>query len=200
MRSGIRRDTFIRIPKRLLVAIGGNAVHPETTSGTVAEQREYAERTASSLLPLMRLGNELVRDPRQRPRGRQDPDAPGHRATAGWRRCRSISASPTARAGSPISCCRRWRTRCARVGECASRGVPAHPGRGRPGRSRLREPDQADRLFLLRGGGAGARARDRLGDARGFRARLAPCRRLRPGRATSPIFRWSATSPRRARW
>ena len=52
--------TLHRIPKRLLVAIGGNAVHPETTSGTVAEQREYAERTASSLLPLMRLGNELV--------------------------------------------------------------------------------------------------------------------------------------------
>ena len=48
------------IPERLLVAIGGNAVHPETTSGTVAEQREYAERTAASLLPLMRLGNELV--------------------------------------------------------------------------------------------------------------------------------------------
>ena len=48
------------IPERLLVAIGGNAVHPETTSGTVAEQREYAERTAASLLPLMRLGKELV--------------------------------------------------------------------------------------------------------------------------------------------
>ena len=48
------------IPDRLLVAIGGNAVHPETTSGTVAEQREYAERTAASLLPLMRLGNQLV--------------------------------------------------------------------------------------------------------------------------------------------
>ena len=49
-----------QIPDRLLVAIGGNAVHPETTSGTVAEQREYAERTAASLLPLMRLGNQLV--------------------------------------------------------------------------------------------------------------------------------------------
>ena len=48
------------IPDRLLVAIGGNAVHPETTSGTVAEQKEYAERTAASLLPLMRVGNELV--------------------------------------------------------------------------------------------------------------------------------------------
>ena len=48
------------IPDRLLVAIGGNAVHPETTSGTVAEQKEYADRTAASLLPLMRLGNELV--------------------------------------------------------------------------------------------------------------------------------------------
>ena len=48
------------IPDRLLVAIGGNAVHPETTSGTVAEQREYADRTAASLLPLMRLGNQLV--------------------------------------------------------------------------------------------------------------------------------------------
>lgn len=48
------------IPDRLLVAIGGNAVHPETTSGTVAEQRDYAERTAESLLPLMRLGNQMV--------------------------------------------------------------------------------------------------------------------------------------------
>ncbi len=48
------------IPDRLLVAIGGNAVHPETIAGTVAEQRAYAEKTAESLLPLARLGNQLV--------------------------------------------------------------------------------------------------------------------------------------------
>lgn len=48
------------IPKRLLVAIGGNATHPENIAGTSAEQREIAARTARSLLPLALLDNELV--------------------------------------------------------------------------------------------------------------------------------------------
>ena len=48
------------IPDRLLVAIGGNAIHPEGISGTVAQQRRFAENAGRSLLPLMRLGRELV--------------------------------------------------------------------------------------------------------------------------------------------
>ena len=48
------------IPKRLLVAIGGNATHPENIAGTSAEQREIAARTARSLLPLALMDNELV--------------------------------------------------------------------------------------------------------------------------------------------
>ncbi len=49
-----------QIPRRLLVAIGGNATHPENIKGTSAEQKEIAARTARSLLPLAQLDNELV--------------------------------------------------------------------------------------------------------------------------------------------
>ena len=48
------------IPRRLLVAIGGNATHPEDIEGTSQEQKEIAEKTAQSLLPLALLDNELV--------------------------------------------------------------------------------------------------------------------------------------------
>lgn len=48
------------IPPRLVVAIGGNATHPEDISGTSDEQKEVARRTANSLLPLMQLGNDLI--------------------------------------------------------------------------------------------------------------------------------------------
>jgi carbamate kinase len=53
-----RRPTGI--PKRLVIAIGGNATHPETIVGTSAEQRAIARKTAEALLPLAMLGNELV--------------------------------------------------------------------------------------------------------------------------------------------
>ncbi len=48
------------VPKRLLVAIGGNATHPEEISGTSREQEDVAARTAQSLLPLALLDNELI--------------------------------------------------------------------------------------------------------------------------------------------
>ncbi len=48
------------IPKRLLVAIGGNATHPEDIEGTSREQKDIAAQTAESLLPLALLENELV--------------------------------------------------------------------------------------------------------------------------------------------
>src|SRR5437899_11696469 len=47
-------------PKRLLVAIGGNAIHPDGSRGTVQEQGRLAATTGNSLLPLMDLGNELI--------------------------------------------------------------------------------------------------------------------------------------------
>ena len=47
-------------PQRLLVAVGGNAIHPENIRGTSAEQREIATDTARALLPLAQLDNELV--------------------------------------------------------------------------------------------------------------------------------------------
>jgi len=47
-------------PKRLLVAIGGNATHPADIKGTPAEQVSVAEATGRSLLPLMELGGELI--------------------------------------------------------------------------------------------------------------------------------------------
>ena len=48
------------IPRRLVVAVGGNAKHPEEIRGTADEQKIIAARTAQSLLPLALLDNELV--------------------------------------------------------------------------------------------------------------------------------------------
>ncbi len=48
------------IPDRLLVAIGGNATHPEDIEGTSQEQKTIAARTAQALLPLAMLDNELI--------------------------------------------------------------------------------------------------------------------------------------------
>ncbi|WP_372861116.1 SRPBCC family protein, partial [Spongiibacter sp.] len=48
------------IPNRILVAIGGNATHPEDIEGTSKEQKEIAASTARALLPLALLDNELV--------------------------------------------------------------------------------------------------------------------------------------------
>ena len=47
-------------PPRLLVAIGGNATHPENIEGTSKEQIEIAAKTAQALLPLAQMDNELV--------------------------------------------------------------------------------------------------------------------------------------------
>ena len=48
------------IPRRLLVAIGGNATHPENIEGTSQEQKVIAAKTAEALLPLALLDNELI--------------------------------------------------------------------------------------------------------------------------------------------
>lgn len=45
---------------RLVVAIGGNATHPENIRGTTEEQEMVASRAARSLLPLLMLDNKLV--------------------------------------------------------------------------------------------------------------------------------------------
>ena len=75
------------IPDRLLVAIGGNATHPEDIEGTSNEQKAIAARTATSLLPLLLQDNELIHHARQWSGGWQDTHAPGayarsHRADA----------------------------------------------------------------------------------------------------------------------
>lgn len=48
------------IPKRIVVAIGGNATHPEDIEGTSKEQKEIAAATAKALLPLALRGDELI--------------------------------------------------------------------------------------------------------------------------------------------
>ena len=48
------------LPSRVIVAIGGNATHPENIRGTSDEQKAVADRTAEALLPLAKLDNELV--------------------------------------------------------------------------------------------------------------------------------------------
>lgn len=47
-------------PGRLVVAIGGNATHPENIRGTTEEQEIVAARAARSLLPLLMLDNKLI--------------------------------------------------------------------------------------------------------------------------------------------
>src|SRR5262252_4516273 len=51
------RDKF---PERLMIAIGGNAIHPERIRGTPAEQSAVAATLSQQLLPVMELDNELI--------------------------------------------------------------------------------------------------------------------------------------------
>ena len=53
-------QTLDRVPSRLVIAIGGNAVHPEDIRGTSEEQKDIARQTAEALLPLAEIDNELV--------------------------------------------------------------------------------------------------------------------------------------------
>jgi carbamate kinase len=48
------------LPKRLLVAIGGNATHPDGIRGTVEEQNALAAKTGTALLPLMKRKGDLI--------------------------------------------------------------------------------------------------------------------------------------------
>src|SRR5512146_772641 len=48
------------IPARLLIAVGGNAIHPEGIRGTPQEQVDIVAATAKALLPLMQLNNDLI--------------------------------------------------------------------------------------------------------------------------------------------
>jgi carbamate kinase len=48
------------LPDRILVAIGGNATHPDNIRGTTEEQVQVAADAACALLPLMQLDNQLV--------------------------------------------------------------------------------------------------------------------------------------------
>jgi carbamate kinase len=52
--------TLEQIPRRLVIAIGGNATHPEDIAGTSEEQKTIAKQTAQVLLPLAQLDNELI--------------------------------------------------------------------------------------------------------------------------------------------
>ena len=47
-------------PERIVVAVGGNATHPEDIRGTTSEQEQIAARTARSLLPLVQAAREIV--------------------------------------------------------------------------------------------------------------------------------------------
>ncbi len=48
------------IPRRLLIAVGGNAIQPAGMRGTAEEQVKIAASTARALLPILELDNELV--------------------------------------------------------------------------------------------------------------------------------------------
>jgi len=48
------------IPRRLLVAVGGNAIHPDSIAGTPQEQIDIVAATGRALLPIMQFDNELI--------------------------------------------------------------------------------------------------------------------------------------------
>jgi len=50
----------VAVPDALLVAIGGNATHPDDIRGTTEEQEVIAERAAQALIPLIRKHNRLL--------------------------------------------------------------------------------------------------------------------------------------------
>ena len=50
----------VNIPRRLIVAIGGNAMDPAEGKGTPEEQKAIAYATAKAMLPLLELDNQLV--------------------------------------------------------------------------------------------------------------------------------------------
>jgi len=50
----------LALPERVVVAIGGNATHPENIRGTTAEQEEIAARAARALRPLAEAVPELI--------------------------------------------------------------------------------------------------------------------------------------------
>ncbi len=52
-------NSFV-IPRRLIVAIGGNAIDPAEGKGTPEEQKAIAAATARAMLPLLELDNQLV--------------------------------------------------------------------------------------------------------------------------------------------
>jgi carbamate kinase len=55
------KSSELKVPKRLVIAIGGNATHPENISGTSDEQKDIARKTAEALLPLAMLEDtELI--------------------------------------------------------------------------------------------------------------------------------------------
>lgn len=47
-------------PGRLVVAVGGNATHPENIRGTTGEQEQLATRTARALRPVVAAAREIV--------------------------------------------------------------------------------------------------------------------------------------------
>lgn len=48
------------VPNRLIIAIGGNATHPEGIRGTADEQLRIARETGRALLPLLELDTQLI--------------------------------------------------------------------------------------------------------------------------------------------
>jgi carbamate kinase len=50
----------VPVPDALIVAIGGNATHPESIRGTTEEQEIVADTAAQALLPLIRANNRIL--------------------------------------------------------------------------------------------------------------------------------------------
>ena len=70
------------IPSRLVIAIGGNATHPEGIRGTPTEQADVAAGARPSAAAADGAQHRAHHHARERPGRWQDPDAPVDRASA----------------------------------------------------------------------------------------------------------------------
>ena len=163
---------------RIVVAVGGNAIVKAGQAGTWEEQLANVQEIAAAVLALRAQGHEVVLTHGNGPQvgALLLQQALGEGEAAAAAAGRADRGDP-GRDRLPA----RERVRRAWIPTRAGRRA-AHARARRRRRRGLREPDQARRPVLQRGGGQAPRRDARLGRRAGRRPRLAP-RRAQPAPA-----------------
>ena len=179
---GVPQRLSVSVPDSLLVAIGGNATHPENIRGTTEEQEVVADQAARALLPLVKSRNRLLITHGNGPVvGKILLRMMLTQATA-CLRCGWTSAWHTARAASAISSFSRSRMQCAAPASQRQAGA-ASSLRCRWIRTILRSRRLPSRSARSSRPKRQRGSKQRLGHDGRRRPRLAALRRRRPSRA-----------------